>query len=152
MKISFGMCYEFWTHQPKGQSKRKIFGVAKSSWPGFHTTYTAIFSSKYIIHTNFLILFYMVGSKRSPHLIIVQQSSWNALNGLIFDDFVPFNIRKVWVRPFLEFLFEISKKFTSTIFSLYNPKGGPFYTCKNAWIFGSFLGSKKVIIQLQMHK
>jgi len=42
--------------------------------------------------------------------------------------------------------------FWSTIFSAYSPKGGPFYTCKNASIFGSFLVSKMVIIQLQMHK
>ena len=32
------------------------------------------------------------GSKRSPRLIIVQQSSWNALNRLIFHEFVPCNI------------------------------------------------------------
>ena len=45
------------------------------------------------------------GIKWIPRLIIVHQSSWNALKGLIFHDFVPFNIRKVLGRPFLGFLF-----------------------------------------------
>ena len=35
----------------------------------------------------------------------------DAPNGLIFHNFVPFNIRKVLGRPFLGFLSEISKKF-----------------------------------------
>ena len=40
-----------------------------------------------------LTLFYMGGDQIDPpQLIIVHQSSWNALNGLIFHDFVPFNI------------------------------------------------------------
>ena len=40
-----------------------------------------------------LTLFYMGGDQIDPpRLIIVHQSSWNALNGLIFHDFVPFNI------------------------------------------------------------
>ena len=67
------------------------------------------------------------GSKRPPWLIILHLSSGDAPNGLIFHDFVTFNIRKVLGRPFLGFLFEITKKFTSTIFYTYNPKGGPFY-------------------------
>ena len=87
-----------------------------------------------------------------PRLIIVQQSSWNALNGLIFHDFVPFNIKKSWVGHFWDFFLKFPKNFTSTLFSKYNPKEGPFYTCKNAFIFGSFLGSKMVVIQLQMPK
>ena len=57
-------------------------------------------------------------------LSIVHQSSWNALNGLIFHDFVPFNIRKVLGRPFLGFLFEISKKFYVDNFFHIQSKGG----------------------------
>ena len=81
-----------------------------------------------------------------PRLIIVQQSSWNALNGLIFHDFVPCNIRKFLGSPFLGFLFEISKKIYIDNFFHKQFKGGPFYTSKNASIFGSFLGSKTIII------
>ena len=51
------------------------------------------------------------GSNRPPWLIIVRLSSGDTLNGLIFHDFVPFNIRKVLGRTFLKFLFEISKIF-----------------------------------------
>ena len=91
-------------------------------------------------------------SNRSPQLIIVHQSSWNALNGLIFYDFVPCNIRKFLGSPFLGFLFKISKNFYVDHFFHIQSKGGPFYTSKNASIFGSFLGSKMIIIQLQMHK
>ena len=59
-----------------------------------------------------------------PRLIIVQQSSWNALNRLIFHDFVPCNIRKFLGSPFLEFLFEISKKFYVDNFFHIQSKGG----------------------------
>ena len=61
-----------------------------------------------------------------PRLIIVQQSSWNALNGLIFHDFVPCNIRKFLGSPFLEFLFEISKKLYVDIFFCIQSKGPQF--------------------------
>ena len=61
-------------------------------------------------------------------------------------------LEKSWVGHFCDFFLKIPKNFTSTIFSIYNPKGGPFYTWKNASIFGSFLGSKMVTIQLQIHK
>ena len=89
-----------------------------------------------------------------PRLIMERLSSGNAPNGLIFHDFVPFNIRKVLGRPFLQFLFEIYKISYVNNFSTYNPKGGPFYVCENALISVSFFWSKMVkmvIIQLQMH-
>ena len=57
-----------------------------------------------------------------------------------------------WVSHFWGFFLKISKNFTLNFFFRQNPKEGPFYTCKNAFIFGSFFGSKMVIIQLQMHK
>ena len=57
-----------------------------------------------------------------------------------------------WVVHFWDFFLKFPKNFTSTIFSTYNPKGGPFYMSKNASIFGSILGSKMVMIQLQIHK
>ena len=71
-----------------------------------------------------LTLFYMGGSKRPPRLIIGRLSSGNAPNGLIFHDFVPFNIRKVLGRPFLGFLFEKSKKFYVDNFFHIQSKGG----------------------------
>ena len=70
----------------------------------------------------------MGGGKNLPPLVIIaQQSSLDAPNGLIFHDFVPSNIRKVLERPFLEIVLKISKILASTIFSELNPKGGPFY-------------------------
>ena len=91
-----------------------------------------------------------------PLLIIVQQSSWNAPNGLIFHDFVPFNIRKVLGRPFLGFLFEISKKFYFDNFFHVQSKGGTLLCFGSnplrPQFFLSFFESKMVIIQLQMHK
>ena len=63
-------------------------------------------------------------SNRSPQLIIVHQSLWNALNGLIFHDFVPFNIWKVLGRPFLGFLFEKSEKIYVDHFFHTQSKGG----------------------------
>ena len=59
-----------------------------------------------------------------PLSIIDRQSSMNALNWLIFHDFVPFNIRKVLVRQIFGFLFEISKKFYGDNFFLIQSKGG----------------------------
>ena len=59
-----------------------------------------------------------------PQWIIIHQSSGNALNGLIFHDFVPCNIRKFLGRPFLGFLFEISKTFYVDNFFHIQSKGG----------------------------
>ena len=56
-----------------------------------------------------LTLFYMGGTMFPPWSIIARQSLMSALNWLIFLDFVPFNIRKVLGRPFLEFFLKISK-------------------------------------------
>ena len=65
------------------------------------------------------------GSKRPPPWLIIIHLSWgDAPNGLIFHDFVPFNIRKALGRPFLGFLFEISKKFYVDNFFLIQSKGG----------------------------
>ena len=75
-----------------------------------------------------LTLFYMGGNNVPPWSIIAWQSSMDALNWLIFHDFVPFNIRKVLGRSFLNFFLKISKIFASTNFSKIDPKGGPFYT------------------------
>ena len=60
-----------------------------------------------------------------PWSIIARQSSMDALNWLIFHDFVPFNIRKVLGRPFMGLFLKISKILVWTIFSDFNPKGGP---------------------------
>ena len=58
-----------------------------------------------------LTLFYMGwGAKKTPLADYRTLILGDALNGLIFHDFIPFNIRKVLGRPFLGFLFEISKK------------------------------------------
>ena len=62
--------------------------------------------------------------KDPPWLIIVRESSGDAPNGLIFHDFVPFNIRKVLGRPLLGFFFEISKKFYVENFFHIQFKGG----------------------------
>ena len=51
------------------------------------------------------------GVKKTPLADYCTLILRDAPNGLIFHDFVPFNIRKVLGRPFLGFLFEISKKF-----------------------------------------
>ena len=50
-------------------------------------------------------------------------------------------LERSWVGHFWDFFLKNPKNFTSTIFSTYNPKGGPFYMSKNASIFGSILGS-----------
>ena len=57
-------------------------------------------------------------------------------------------LERSWVGHFWDFFLKFPKNFTSTIFSIYNPKGGPFYTCKNAFRIGSFLGSKIELIDL----
>ena len=67
------------------------------------------------------------GTLFPPWSIITRQLSMDALNWRIFLDFVPFNIRKVLGRPFLEFFLKISKILAWTIFSDFVPKGGPFY-------------------------
>ena len=67
------------------------------------------------------------GTMFPPWSIIARQSSMDALNWLIFHDFVPFNIRKVLGRRFLIFFLKISKILAWTIFSDFDPKGGPFY-------------------------
>ena len=36
-------------------------------------------------------------------------------------------LERPWVGHFWDFFLKFPKKFTSTIFSTYNPKGGPFY-------------------------
>ena len=77
------------------------------------------------------------GIKWIPRLIIVHQSSWNALKGLIFHDFVPFNIRKDLDRPFLGFLFEISKKSYIDNFFHIQFKGGTLLymqKCIGFWV------------------
>ena len=86
-------------------------------------------SQLYLFTTLFLLtLFYMGGGTMfPPWKIITRQSSMDALNWLIFHDFVPFNIRKVLGRGFLKFFLKISKILALTIFSDFDPKGGPFY-------------------------
>ena len=71
----------------------------------------------------FLTLFYMGGGGTMfpPWSIIARQLSMDALNWLIFHDFVPFNIRKVLGRQFLKFFFKISKILAWTIFSDFDP-------------------------------
>ena len=66
----------------------------------------------------------MGGSKRPLLADYRTQILGDAPNGLIFHDFVPFNIRKVLVRPFLEFIFEISKKICVDNFFHIQSKGG----------------------------
>ena len=46
-----------------------------------------------------------------PWLIIACQSLVHVPNGLIFLDFVPLDIQKVLVRPFLDIVFENFEKF-----------------------------------------
>ena len=63
-------------------------------------------------------------------------------------------LERSWVGHFWDFFLKNPKNFTSTIFSTYNPKGGPFYASvrtPSPSIFLSFFESKMVIIQLQMH-
>ena len=36
-------------------------------------------------------------------------------------------LERFWVGHFWDFFLKLPKNFTSTIFSVYNPKGGPFY-------------------------
>ena len=55
-------------------------------------------------------------------------------------------------RPVWVFFLKISKNFTLTFFFIQNPKGGPFYTCKNDFLIGPFLGSKIVLNNLVMQK
>ena len=86
---------------------------------------------------SFLTLLYMGDDQNDPpRLIIVQQSSWNALNGLIFHDFVPCNIRKFLGSPFLGFLFRISKKFYVDNFFHIKSKGGTLLYVKKCIYFG----------------
>ena len=92
------------------------------------------------------------GSKRSPladycTLIIGGCPKWANFMTLYLSI-----LERSWVGHFWDFFLKFPKHFTSTIFSMYNSKGGPFYAFKNASIFVSFFWSKMVIIQLQMHK
>ena len=73
----------------------------------------AIFQKKFLppqifFHPLILTLFYM---KRGNNVIIARQSSMDALNWMIFHDFVPFNIRMILGRSNLEFFFENFKNF-----------------------------------------
>ena len=68
------------------------------------------------------------GGYTPPWLFIFRCSSVGIPNRLIFNEFVPCNIRTVLDRSFLKFFLKISKIFTSTNFSKIDLKGGPFYT------------------------
>ena len=91
------------------------------------------------------------GNKVPPWSIIARQSSMDALNWLIFHDFVPFNIRKVLGRPFLEFFLKISKILAWTIFSDFDPKGGPFYARIKKSKKSIFFCSKSQLMSLNMN-
>ena len=68
-----------------------------------------------------LILFYMGrGVIHHPWLFIVHSVSVDAPKGLIFHEFVPYNIGNVLERPFLKSFMEICKIFAS-IFSRIDP-------------------------------
>ena len=104
------------------------------------------------IAKHFLTLFYMGGGTMfPPWSIIARQSSMSALNWLIFLDFVPFNIRKVLGRPFLEFFLKISKILAWTIFSDFDPKGGPFYARIKKSKKSIFFCSKSHLFSLNMN-
>ena len=91
------------------------------------------------------------GTMFPPWSIIARQSSMSALNWLIFLDFVPFNIRKVLGRPFLEFFLKISKILAWTIFSDFDPKGGPFYARIKKSKKSNFFCSKSHLFSLNMN-
>ena len=101
-----------------------------------------------------LTLFYMGGGVKSTPpgwLLYANPRGMPRMDWFFMTLFLSI-LERSWVGHFWDFFLKFPKNFTSTIFSTYNPKGGPFYTSKNASIFGSFLGSKMVMIQLQMHK
>ena len=57
-----------------------------------------------------------------------------------------------WVVHFWDFFLKFPKNLCRQFFPHKIQRGGPYYTSKNTSIFGSFLGSKMVMIQLQMHE
>ena len=75
----------------------------------------------------------------------------NALNWLIFHDFVPFNVWKVLERQFLDFFLKISKILAWTIFSDFDPKGGPFYARIKKSKKSNFFCSKSHLFSLNMN-
>ena len=91
------------------------------------------------------------GTMFPPWLIIARQSLMDALNWLIFHDFVPFNIRKVLGRRFLIFFLKISKILAWTIFSDFDPKGGPFYARIKKSKKSIFFCSKSQLMSLNMN-
>jgi len=66
--------------------------------------------------------------------------------GWFFMTFFLSILERSWVGHFWHFFLKFLRNITLTIFSTYNPNGRPFYTRKNASIFGSFLGSKSLTL------
>ena len=104
-----------------------------------------------------LTLFYMGGgAKRPPWLIMVLICNpWGMPKmGWFFMTLYLSILGRSWEGQFWHSFLKFPKNFASTIFSTYNPKGGPFYASVRtpfARIFLSFFEPKMVIIQLQMH-
>ena len=65
---------------------------------------------------SFLTLFYMGGPQSAPLWFFSRGFLADAWNGLIFYDFVPFNIRQVLANPFFRIFFKMSGNFASKIF------------------------------------
>ena len=95
---------------------------------------------KNLVFRNALALFYMEGIEMIPLIDYRTPILKYAPNVQIFHDFGPFNIRKLLVRPFLGFLFEISKKFY--VDNFFHIQSNPSMRLKMHLFLGPFWGQK----------
>ena len=88
----------------------------------------------------YLTLFYMGWVKSTPlgWLLYANPRGTPQMNWFFMTLFLSI-LERTWVGHFWDFFLKNPKNFTSTIFSIYNPKGRPFYTCK---FLGPFGGQK----------
>ena len=90
-----------------------------------------------------LTLFYMGGDQNDPpDWLSYSNPRGMPWMGWFFMTLFLAILESSWVVHFWDFFLKFPKHFTSTIFFAYNPKGGPSYASKNAFIFGVLFGIK----------
>ena len=86
------------------------------------------FKIKWIDGCGVLTLFYMGGGQKDPPgwLSYTNPQGMPQMGWFFMTLFLSI-LERSWVGHFWDFFLKNQKNFTSTIFSTYNPKGGPFY-------------------------
>ena len=109
----------------------KVLNSGLDPWTrcGHGMTFTLHHTTLKSVHFHSLTLFYMGGGIKSipPNWLLYTNPHWMPWMDWFFMTLFLSILERSWVGHFWDFFLKFPKNFTSTIFSIYNPKGGPFY-------------------------